>query len=239
MQKVTIFIFTLTLFFPIIPASYAYETIPFRNGGSIEGIVEFVGTAPADPMLTLTSETKYCGDTLPAKKYLIKDRQIENVIVSITGIKVGKPFHGGAVTVTSQNCEFIPHVAIGFKGNKITMKTEDSVFHTFDVHISTGGKELYHVALPEKGSSVTKSLTKAGLLELSCYVHPWQHAYVYVFDHPYAAVTDEKGRFTISNIPPGTYAIEAWHEALGIKKISNIKIESGKTNSIKLEYSEK
>ena len=237
MQKVAMAVFTLALFFCLIPALYAYETIPFRNGGSIEGTVEFVGTSvPPDPMLTLTSETKYCGNSLPAKKYLIKDRRIENVVVSLVGIKAGKPIPRDSVTIASLKCEFVPHVTVNFKGNKIIMKTEDPVFHTFDVHASLGGKELYHVALPEKGSSVTKTLPKAGLLALSCYVHPWQHAYVYVFDHPYAAVTDEQGRFSIKDIPPGTYAVEAWHEALGTKKIANIKIESGKTTSIKFEY---
>lgn len=38
MQKVATVVFTLALFFCFIPASYAYETIPFRNGGRIEGI---------------------------------------------------------------------------------------------------------------------------------------------------------------------------------------------------------
>jgi Polysaccharide lyase family 4, domain II len=237
MQKATMVVFTLALFFCLIPVSHAYETIPFRNGGSLEGIVEIVGAnVPADPVLTLTSETKYCGNSLPAKKYLIKDRRIENVVVSLVGIKAGKPIPGGVVTVTNHNCEFIPHVAIGFKGNKIAMKTDDPVLHTFDLHASVSGKELFHVGLHEKGSSVTKKLPKAGLIELSCYVHPWQRAYIYVFDHPYAAITDEQGRFSIKDIPPGTYAVEAWHEALGTKKIADVNIESGKTSTIKFEY---
>ena len=237
MQKVVMVVFSLALFFCLIPASHAYETIPFRNGGSIEGTVEFVGaTVPADPMLTLTSETAYCGNSLPAKKYLIKNRKVENAVVYIVGIKTGKEIPPEPVTIASLKCEFVPHVTVNFKGNNIIMKTEDPVFHTFDVHVSIGGKELYHVALPEKGSSVTKKLSKEGLIELSCYVHPWQRAYIYVFDHPYAAITDEQGRFSIKDIPPGTYAVEAWHEALGTKKIANIKTESGKTTSIKFEY---
>ena len=237
MQKVALAVFTLALFFCLIPASYAYETIPFRNGGSIEGTVEFVGTTvPPDPMLTLTSETKYCGNSLPAKKYLIKNKRIENVIVFLVGIKSGKPVPGAAVSVISRKCEFTPHVAVAFKGNKIAMKTEDPVFHTFDVHASIGGKELFHFAFPEKGASITKTLTKMGLLELSCYVHPWQHAYVHVFDHPYAVVTDERGKFAISNIPPGTYTIEAWHEALGTVKITSVKVESAKISAITVKY---
>jgi hypothetical protein len=240
MQKTAAVVSTLALLFCLIPASYAYETMPFRNGGGIEGIVEFTGTTvPTDPVLTLTSETKYCGSSLPAQKYLIKDRKIKNVIVFLAGVKAGKSVPGETVTVTNRNCAFIPHVAIGFKGNKIEMKTDDPVLHTFDVHAYAGGKELFHAGLHEKGSSVTKKISKAGLMELSCYVHPWQHAYVYVFDHPYAAITDEQGRFAIRDIPPGTYAVGAWHEALGTKTISNINIESGKTSTIKLDYSER
>lgn len=237
MQKVAIALFVLALFFSLTPDPYAYESIPFKNGGSIEGMAEFVGAnVPADPTLTLTSETKYCGNSLPAKKYLIRDRKIENVVVSLVGIKAGKTVPGEAVTVTDHNCEFMPHVVVGFRGNKINMKTDDPVLHTFDVHASVSGKELFHVGLHEQGSAVTKKLSKTGLMELSCYVHPWQRAYIYVFDHPYAAITDEKGRFSIKDIPPGTYAVEAWHEALGTRKIANIKIESGKTSTIKLEY---
>jgi hypothetical protein len=240
MQKTTVVVGALALFFGLIPASFAYETIPFKNGGSIEGVVKYTGaTVPKDPVLMLSSETAYCGKSLPAKKYLIQDRKIQNVVVHIVGIKAGKAVPDEPVTVTSLKCDFVPHVTVGYKGKKIVMKTEDPVFHTFDVHASIGGKELYHVAFPEKGASVTKNLPKTGLLELTCYAHPWQHAYVSIFDHPYAIVTDEEGRFVIKDIPPGTYTVEAWHEALGTKKISEVKVESAKTSTIKLEYSAK
>ncbi len=237
MQKTTVVVGALALFFGLISVSLAYEMIPFKNGGSIEGVVKYTGaTVPQDPLLTVSSDTAYCGKTLPAKKFLIKDRKIQNVIISIVGIKAGKAIPGEPVMVTSLKCDFTPHVTVGYKGKKIVMKTEDPVFHTFDVHASIGRKEFYHVALPEKGSSVTKTLPKAGILELSCYAHPWQHAYVSIFDHPYAVVTDEKGRFVIKDIPPGTYTVEAWHEALGTKKIPEVKVESAKTTTIKLEY---
>lgn len=217
--------------------SLAYEVIPFTNGGSIEGVVEFIGAkVPEDPILTLSSETKYCGQSIPARKYLIKDRRIENVVVHIVGIRAGKAIPAEPVTVTIFKCEFVPHVAIGFKGRKVIMKTDDPVFHTFDVHASIGGKELYHVGLPEKGSAVTKTLSKEGILSLSDYAHPWQQAYISIFDNPYAAVTDEKGTFVIHDILPGTYLVEAWHEELGIKQISEVKVESGKTTTFKFEY---
>ena len=237
MQKKAAFSSIVALLLYFTPVSSAYESIPFINGGSIEGVVEYRGAAvPNDPLLTLTSDTSYCGKTLPAKSYLIKDGKIKNVVVYIEKIKAGKAISGEPVAVVSLKCEFVPHVAVGFKGNKIIMKTEDPIFHTFDVHASIGGKELYHVALPEKGSSVTKTLTQAGLLRVSCYAHPWQRAYVYIFDHPYAVVTDEEGRFVIKDIPPGTYTLVAWHEELGTKKIADVQVESVKTSKINFVY---
>jgi hypothetical protein len=218
-------------------ASFAYEVIPFKNGGSILGVVEFAGAkVPDDPIITLSSETEYCGQSLPARKYVIKERKIKNVVVHIVGIKFGKAMTAGPITVTTLKCEFVPHVSVGFKGNNIIMKTDDPVFHVFDVHVFIGGKELYHVAFPEKGSAVTKTLSKDGILNLSCYSHPWQNAYVSIFDHPYAVATDEKGMFVINDIPSGTYVVEAWHEELGTKQISSVVVESGKKSAIKFEY---
>jgi hypothetical protein len=34
-------------------------------------------------------------------------------------------------------------------------------------------------------------------------------------DHPYYALTDDHGAFTLADVPPGNYSLEAWHEPLG------------------------
>jgi len=40
------------------------------------------------------------------------------------------------------------------------------------------------------------------------------HCIVLVLENPYFASTDENGRYAITNIPPGTYKLKAWHERL-------------------------
>jgi len=35
-----------------------------------------------------------------------------------------------------------------------------------------------------------------------------------VADHPYYAITDQQGRFTLTDIPPGTYQVIVWHPYL-------------------------
>ncbi len=238
MEKGRAFLFIPILLLFLVTSSFAYEALTTVNGGSVAGVVKFTGASvPVDQELTVSSDMQYCGKSLPANRYLIKDRMIKNAVVYIKEIKAGKAIPSEPLAVTSQKCAFEPHVAVSFKGNKIVMKTEDPVLHTFDVHASLSGKELFHIALHEKGSSLTKTLSKAGLLELKCYVHPWQQAYIYIFEHPYAVISDENGKFVLKDIPPGTYTIEAWHEALGTIKITDVKIESGKTNKLNLEYS--
>ncbi len=225
------------LFLSSLQVASAYETIEVKNGGTIKGVVEFSGAqAPRDPMLTVTSDTEKCGDSVPAKKYLIRDGKIENVVVSLRGIQAGKALPQEVVRITSKNCAFVPRIAVGFKGNEIIITNDDPMLHTFDVHLSHNGKELFHSALHEQGASVTKKIRTTGQLALSCYVHPWQSATVLVFDHPYATITDEGGQFLIKDIPPGTYTIEAWHEALGTRVMEGIKVESGKTSTVHVKY---
>ncbi|HWE37464.1 MAG TPA: carboxypeptidase-like regulatory domain-containing protein [Isosphaeraceae bacterium] len=46
-------------------------------------------------------------------------------------------------------------------------------------------------------------------------MHPWMTAWWLVLDHPYFAVTDEKGAFEIRDVPTGPQQVVVWHEALG------------------------
>ena len=40
------------------------------------------------------------------------------------------------------------------------------------------------------------------------------HCIVLVLENPYFAVADARGRYTIANVPAGTYKLKAWHERL-------------------------
>ncbi len=46
-------------------------------------------------------------------------------------------------------------------------------------------------------------------------IHPWMRAWIRVFDHPYCAVTDADGKFTIRQAPAGTYRLVSWQESTG------------------------
>src|SRR5262249_50881178 len=48
-----------------------------------------------------------------------------------------------------------------------------------------------------------------------CAVHGWMQGNVVVVDNPYYALTDENGKFSITDLPPGKYQVKIWHEYLG------------------------
>jgi hypothetical protein len=52
-------------------------------------------------------------------------------------------------------------------------------------------------------------------------------AYILVFSHPYFAVTDEQGRYRIDSVPPGTYTVVAWNEAMELQSRRVTVPESG------------
>jgi hypothetical protein len=69
-----------------------------------------------------------------------------------------------------------------------------------------------------KGTNITETFTMAEVpIRFMCNVHSWMAAWVGAVEHPFFAVTDASGAFSIAGVPPGTYTVEAWHETLGAK----------------------
>ena len=62
--------------------------------------------------------------------------------------------------------------------------------------------------------------------------HTWMNGWIYVFDHPYYAVTDEAGTFTIKDVPAGEHTLELWHEpadgtGAGVRTTAKVMVSDG------------
>ena len=75
--------------------------------------------------------------------------------------------------------------------------------------------EKFNFAMPkvvkEKEASFSKSEEP---FYIKCDVHPWMKSWVVVLDHPYWAVTDKDGNYSINldSLEAGTYDLCFWHE---------------------------
>jgi len=211
---------------------WRYEVIDFTGGGSITGKAVYKGDdVPEDETLTLTSEQSLCGETLPAKKYLITpDKEIRNVVVYLADIRAGRKTPSDPVIIDNIMCAFEPLVSIGYSGNVVINKNTDPVLHNSHGYIR--GRTIYNIAIPEQGMDIERKMRRIGLMTLKCNPHPWMRAYVFILNHPYAAVTDEEGRFSIGDIPAGSYEVRAWHEGFGDKSLGRVTVEANGTTDI-------
>ena len=80
----------------------------------------------------------------------------------------------------------------------------------------------------EKKSTFAKS--EPDPFYIKCDVHPWMKSWVLVSDHPYFAVTDKDGNFSIDDIPAGTYEVVCWQEKFGKRTLTaEVTIGEGST----------
>ena len=95
----------------------------------------------------------------------------------------------------------------------------------------------FNFAMPAKSDPSSKKFDKnEDPFYIKCDVHPWMKSWVLVQDHPYFAVTDEKGNFKIENIPSGTYEVIAWQEKFKMKRAITKTIEIKDATATKQDF---
>jgi hypothetical protein len=216
---------------PLVLAD-SYTVVPVSNGGTIQGVIKLAGPAPTIAPIVVTKNQDYCGESIPNPVYVVaKDGGVQNVEVYLKDITKGKalPTDPVAISLVNTHCMFKPRVQAATVGQQITISSEDPVLHNTHPQNSETNATIYNIALPYKGFSVTKPLPATPqLIKVKCDAHEWMHAWIWEFDHPYFATTGDDGRFTIKDVPPGTYTLVAWQEAAGEKSVS-VTVTAGKT----------
>ena len=120
------------------------------------------------------------------------------------------------VEMDQKACVFIPRVLGAQVGQPLKFLNSDPMAH--NVHGFAQKAKPWNISLSVKGTSRSVKVDKPeSMIEIKCDIHPWMRAYVGVFDHPYFALSGADGSFTLKNVPPGEYTVEAWHERFGTR----------------------
>jgi hypothetical protein len=119
------------------------------------------------------------------------------------------------VTVDQRGCTYIPHVFGVMKRQPIKILNSDATLH--NIHAMPRSNKEFNLAMPNKDDVREQQFKKAEeAIKIKCDVHPWMLTYAFVMEHPYFAVTDASGKFSIpSDLADGEYGIKLWHETLG------------------------
>ena len=222
------------------PVATAYDVVTVTNGGTIEGVVKLTGDRPVVPAIKVTKNQDYCGQTIPNPMYEVgKDGGLQNVVVYLKEIAKGKANSTDPIELKNEHCMFAPRVQAVSVGQSIKISSADPILHNTHPQDNATNTTLYNIALPFKGFSVTKPLPGSpGLIKVKCDAHEWMHAWILELPHPYAATTTQDGHFVLRDVPPGTYQLVAWHEALG-EKTTAVTVTSGQTAKTDFQFAAK
>lgn len=115
----------------------------------------------------------------------------------------------GRAKLDQRGQQFVPRVLAITAGTTVDIPNNDTVFHNA---FSLSPVRPFDVGRYPPGRSRPVKFDRPGIIPVFCDIHSNMSAYILVFSHPYFAVTDETGRYTIAGVPPGTYSVAIWSE---------------------------
>jgi len=197
------------------------KKVDAATAATITGQVKFDGTPPVREPLKMGSDPEcqsLAGPNPTNDAVLVgPDGSLQNVFVYVKdGLDASYSFDPpkGPMMFDQKGCRYVPRVFGVRVGQPIDFVNDDDVMH--NVHARPKTNDEFNQSLQVKGQRMTRTFTKPEVMvRFMCDVHKWMAAYIGVLPHPYFSVTNDKGAFDISGLPPGSYTLEAWHERFG------------------------
>ena len=114
--------------------------------------------------------------------------------------------------------QFQPHLMVVQQGQTVDFLNSDNVQHNvFWPSVSGDKKAGHNMGTWPKGEKRPYKFDHPGVAPLLCNVHPEMSGYIVVSPTPYYAETDDSGKYTIKDVPDGSYTLTAWHEGAKAK----------------------
>lgn len=197
--------------------------VSVAGAADITGTVKLNGTPPAEKPLTPMKDDAFCSPLhaeLPTTQFYVvgPNKELADVVVMLKDIS-GKSTGASAppAVLDQKGCMYVPQILAIQTNQKLLVKNSDPMLH--NVHATPAEKpnetaNAGKLNLPQMQNAADLTYTFPApekFLKFNCDVHRWMFAWITVVDHPYFAVTDKDGKFTIKNVPPGKYTISALH----------------------------
>jgi plastocyanin len=131
--------------------------------------------------------------------------------------------HGSALPrLVQKNKSFEPHLLVVPVGSVVEFPNQDPFFH--NVFSLFEGKR-FDLGLYEAGTTRDVVFDKPGISYIFCNIHSEMSAVVIAVSSPYYGISDQHGRVSIPNVPPGRYTLRIWYEETLPEELNNLTRE--------------
>lgn len=211
---------------------------PIFGTSVIRGTIVLEGDPPPTAKIRMQGD-KFCEkhnmEHVAPKLEVGKDGGLPHVFVYIKkGISGKYPVPSEAVTLDQTGCMYNPHIFGLQIGQTLKIKNNDNTAH--NVHSLPKKNQKFNISQPQAGMTAEKSFDREEVMvKFKCDVHGWMDAYCGVLKHPFFAVTDADGNFSIEKLPAGKYTIEAWHEMYPAQSME-FEVKDGESREIVITF---
>jgi hypothetical protein len=198
---------------------------------TLQGSVRYVGPKVEPRLLDMNADPKCSalhasGRVADQALVIGADGALANAFVWLPTAPAGTgPFSAPAepVRLEQKGCFYHPRVAGIMVEQTLEVVNDDPTLH--NVRSLARANRPINLGQPAGSPPRTKFFTKPEeAVKFKCDVHPWMASTLFVLDHPFFAVTDENGRFSIPDLPAGKHKVSVWHEVLGRR---DLEVEVG------------
>lgn len=143
------------------------------------------------------------------------------------------------VTLSMQDYRFEPRAVLVRKGQDVLLSNSGIQGDNFAFEPRSNGGQNRIV---DAGAEVIlqQPFTTAELVPVQAksQMNNWKSTYLLPLDHPFAAITDKHGRFSIEGLPPGEHTFFVWHERVGwLEKSLVVNIEADRLTEVNRSFS--
>ncbi|HEV3219385.1 MAG TPA: carboxypeptidase regulatory-like domain-containing protein [Candidatus Acidoferrales bacterium] len=223
-------------------AAQGGQAVDASTAGTVTGTIKLDGAAPVMKTINMSAEA-YCVSqhaSSPAKDESVvtgPGGTLANSVVYIQDDMSKYSFTAPAdpAKIDQKGCQYHPHVVGMMAGQTLQVTNSDNTTH--NIHPVPKDNREWNQSQPPSAAPLMEVFARPeNAIPVKCNVHPWMKSYIFVFKNPYFSVTGPDGKFSIGNLPPGTYTVVAWQEQYGTVT-AQLTIGAKESKSVDLTFS--
>jgi plastocyanin len=172
---------------------------------------------------TITGTVRGQGPTVPAegssgyqsRRYRLAEKvdydRLTDFVIYVDEPKLASPNPTTSAITTQKNAVFDPHVLAVEVGTSVKWPNKDDIYHNV---FSMSEPKPFDLGLYHQEREPVIKFENTGRVDVFCSIHSQMHCIILVLPNRFFAKVDANQKFTIKDVPAGTYKVRAWHERL-------------------------